>query len=658
MFNRAMSLELIRDNSQSDEKSNVVRCIASTDTAYDWGQFREQLVHDNNSVDRSAAASVLFNHKRDEVIGKILATEISGGRMTAELEIDPEVRGTNGLPLLRAIKQGYIRGVSIGYEYQREACDFSEDEKGKRTVKVNAWTLREISITPTPADVGAAVTRSLPEWLQPAPTEPKPTGGYRNMEFTKWLSARGMSEASLSADQVKALRAAFDAEVISAEKAAAEAKQAEVVAAERAAKEKAEAEAAAAKFSLEMIDFARSHGVSVTADELAGKTRDACQALIAERKAALETEKKPVSNTNVDVTRDAADKVRSAAVDGLLHMAGQTNKSDANQGMRNLSVLDMIRKLALANGLPAADMSKRELAYWALGTKGQNEHIRSANVTSGMFTSYVLANVMDKAVQNGFNNFGDAVTYPLWTVARSVPDFKSFTGAALDQGNLVETTENLPFPELAKDEDGYSSSLGLWGATISLSFQAIVNDDLSQFMTMLGRAGAIARRTIDKKVYTVVNAATWTNKTTATGALADGTLAKGRAAYETRTGPASEVLGNVARYLLVPSCLREAALKQTIAVQGATSFNANTDLQPIVTPYLTQATTAASSKHYLAADPRLVDTLIVATLQGVDSPIVEEYDAGAAAARKWKIYMPFVCVLPTTLPGMHQCTAS
>ncbi len=91
--------------------------------------------------------------------------------------------------------------------------------------------------------------------------------------------------------------------------------------------------------------------------------------------------------------------------------------------------------------------------------------------------------------------------------------------------------------------------------------------------------------------------------------------------------------------------------------------NTNTDLQTVVTPYLTQAGTASQSTVYMTGDPNLVDSVVVAFLQGMESPQVAEYDAGAVAARKWKIMLPFVATLATTtvggtiyMPGIQQGT--
>ena len=666
---RVMELQLTREQPKEE---NRIRVIASTENPVHWYGWTEILLHGENNVDRSAAATVLFNHNRNMPIGGIVEMKLEGRQLIAELEIDPEARAESGVSILKQIRSKALRGVSIGYHYSESDCKVvTEDDR--TTVTVNKWQLREISITPTQADTAAQVLRSLPEHLKTRTVKAAKESAMKMSEQEKqrfrtaalaaglslaWITSilgrdvtytEALDEMALELGKRQAPAAAAPA----APAAPAAAGQVDELAQARAENERLKL----ANIRSEVNLFARSHGVELSEEDLAKvRSLEQGKVLVYERKAETEANRQnPKGSVALDVVNDARDKFREAAVDSCLLKCGQ--RQDKDLGLRGASILDLIRRFAAICGLPAHEMNKRELAYWAIGTKGTVDHIRNANVTSGMFITYVLKNVMDKAVMNAFNNF-DAVTYPIWTKQRQVSDFKEFTGAALDTGNFVETVENLPFPELTKDEDGYNGSLGLWGVTLSLTFQAIVNDDLGQFMDLMGRAGAIARRTIDKQVYKKVNDATWTNKTTITGALAAGTIDKGRADFATRTGKAGEIIGNEARYLLVPSCLREAALKQTIAVQGQTAFNANTDLQTVVTPHLTQDATPANSKHYLAADPRVADTLILAFLEGMLSPIIEEYDAGAVAARKWKLMLPFVAVLPTGLWGMHQCTAS
>lgn len=594
-----------------------IRLICSTDAAVNMGGFREVLVHKDGSVDHSSCRSLLLNHDRDQIIGGVRSVEIAPGEMRATVFIAESAKTASGTSIRELVKAGALRGVSIGYAYDRDGARYDDETN---TVTADRWMLREITLTPTPADTRAHVVRSLPDHFAPKPNtsvrsnNAAPAAEMKGSHMADEIKPQGTPDAAKNDEAVRA------AEIAQLRERAAEQKK--------------------------ITELAESHGLRASQfiDLPYGK---ALEEMLAAKAAASKTEVR-AAPVKVEVVADKMDKA---------------NEHAEKEALEGRSILEIARRHAQAAGFPAADMNRSDLAGYVLGKKVPGMSLRSAaNVTSSMFNSVVLASVMDKAVFNGFNNFAKSVTYPIWTRRRSVADFKSFSAGALDSGNLVETAENIAFPELTKAEGSYSDALGLWGATISLTYQAIVNDDLGEFMSMLNRAGAIAQRTIDKAVYTEINGATWTNNTdSVTGLGTSGDLDTVRKSFEKKTGPAGEILGNTPKYLLVPSCLRTAALQATTQVQGSTEMKTNADLIPVITPHLTEAGTASQSVFYLAGDPSLVDTVVVSFLQGAETPQVMEYDAGAVAARKWKIMQAFVATLASTtvsgtiyIPGMQQ----
>ncbi len=592
--------------------SGEIRLIACTDAPVNMGSFREVLAMAPNGVDIESARSLLLNHDRDQIIGGVRSIEVRGGEMHATVFIAESAKTASGTSIRELVKSGALRGVSIGYTYDREGARYDE---ASNTVTADKWMLREITLTPTPADTRAHVVRSLP-----AAFVRTPETLISECKETPAAPAANIKEANM-ADEKKP-QGNTDAEVDAANTRSANVKR--------------------------IVEVAESHGLRAGA-YLDLPYEKALEGMLADKAKAEKTEIRAEKSAEVEVVADQSDKLNAETVDALV--AGK-------------SWLDTGRRHAHASGFKSHDMNKADIAAYILGrdVPGMSKRSGPANVTSSMFNTVVLANYMDKEVMNGFNNFASSVTYPIWTRRRVVQDFKTFAAGGLDSGNLVATAENLSFPELTKAEGSFTGALGLYGATISLSYQAIVNDDLSEFSSMLGRAGAIAQRTIDKAVYALLNGATWTNNTTSlTGLATAGDLDILRAAFDTKTGPAGEVLGNTPKYLLVPSCLRTPALQLTTQVQGSTAEVTNTDLIPVVTPHLTQAGTASQSVIYLAGDPRVVDTVVVAFLSGAETPQIAEYDAGAIAARKWKIMQAFVPVLATTtvagtiyIPGMHQ----
>lgn len=669
---REAQVEAVR--AEDGSPTNRIRVIASTDEECDWGYYVEKLVHTEEAIDRTVAVSSLFNHDRNRILGKIVATKVEGGQLRAEIEIDPDVKLPGDLNALKAVREGYLKGISIGYEYRYDDCTITyiqnevTDSDGYKSVRnkefctVNRWILREISFTPTPKDLAAQVTRQLPESLT-GPSKANLNERKRTMNFNAWLRARGFDPESLNETQRAALKADFEAQRGTTSTAVAD--KDDEIAKERAALAEREKKVERKEFEVWAVELAKSHGVELSKEDLADlKSREQALQLMLTRKAVAGIKTNPKHPVHVEVTRDAADKLDAAAADGLINLIPREfrpiSKDDKDLGMRAGSVLDIGRRWLAGSGVPdVVELGKEELADMLIGRGGRLSRFAraralksgmrdAANVTSGMFTSYLLANVMDKVVYNGFMAPDEAITYHLWTASRQVSDFKTYSGAALDVGNLTETAENVAFPELAKAEGGYSDALKMWGATLSLTLQALINDDLGQFMSWLGRAGFIARRTIDVKVYTALAAATWTSRTTANSDLSDTTLSALRTSLAGIAGPAGQTLGMNARYLIVPAGLRSAALTITqIAPYIAPSdVKVNTDIIPIITPFLATAGTPSQSTWYLAAS-QAFEPVIVANLAGMQAPVVEEYDPGAVAARKWKIMMPFQVTIPT-----------
>jgi hypothetical protein len=583
--------------------------LASTDEPCDMGGWTETLVHDADAVDTSACRALLVNHNPGMIGGTLADLSAGEGRMVCKAKLLPGARLESGVTVADAVKAGALRGVSIGYTYNRADCLVDEQA---RSVRVLKWRALEVSLTPIPADAAAGV-RSFP-----APTR---------------APAAHQTEEQTMTDPVTKPQATPVAENVEAARAAAFAEQGQIA------------------------KLARSHDLSPE-DYVGQPLAKAIDQMLVDKAKRSATEP---TQTQVVVTRDAGDKAHDVATASLLDLHGIRGKDD-KLVERGYGILEIARRHAIRMGLAgAADWCKADVASYILGKPCPGSR-NAPNVTQAFFSTYVLANAMDKAVLNGFANFGSQTTWRKWCSRKTVSSFKQFTVGGLDMGNLESVAEGQALPELVKSDGGYNGTLGLYGATVSLSYQALISDDLGEFMRLVERAGAIAERTIEELVYAAVSGGTWTNNTTASTALSTASnLDLVREGFESKSGPAGEKLGNVPRFLLVPSALRGYALAATKQTQGATTVVSNADIEPIITPYLPTVTTKANSKYYLAGDPALVDTVTVAELQGAESPQVMEYDAGAAAARSWKIIKPVVAVLATMTiggtiykPGMQQ----
>ena len=105
---------------------------------------------------------LLFNHDRDEVVGRVNSAWIENGRGEAEVTFDSDEQSEN---IYQKVKSGTLKGVSVGYlvsEWDEVAAN-NTTEDGKFTGPCSIarqWEPFEISIVSVPADPTVGVGRS------------------------------------------------------------------------------------------------------------------------------------------------------------------------------------------------------------------------------------------------------------------------------------------------------------------------------------------------------------------------------------------------------------------------------------------------------------------------------------------------------------------
>lgn len=603
---------------------DLLPVVASTDVAADMGGYREVLSHAPGVVDYAGARSVLLNHESGQLIGGIRKLTLEGGKLLAALEIDANARLQTGLNVREAVKRQYLKGVSIGYTYNEADATWTEKD-GVRTVTVSRWRLLEITLTPTPADPAAEIRREFPVGIRQVSQEGGPTMG----------------------DTVKVPDPAPAVDELAEARTRAALLEKRLAQAEKETRVRALAEQHG--LSCEKLDMQRSE-VELQRDLMRQQ---------AERKVVAVPDVQPKDSTAV-VVQDASEKADAACSAALDYLLGDRKAPESP--MRASSLLETGIRWAEARGVRSVRNAERMHLASALLGRGPFKHgFRGApNVTMDQFSTYLLASAIDKALVRGFEAVGGEAVYPLISRTEEVVDFKTVRRAGLDFGDLPVVEEGAPFEEVLKGEGGWTGALEMHGVTLSLSLQALISDDLGEFMTNLGRAGAIAQRTIDADVVTKLEAASFSGATQTASSmdLAAATLDTARVGFTAKTGPGGKRLGNIPRILLVPGALRTTALQLTVGVQNATTFNTNTDLRSVINPYLANAGTGSQSSWYLVGDPNTVDGIVILKLRGMSGPAVSEFDAGAAAARKWKIMLPFKVVVPSALYGLYKATHS
>jgi len=126
----------------------------------------EVLDHSDGAVDLTRLNEIgvlLFNHKRDYVIGKVLDSRIDNNRGIATVEFDDDEESER---ICKKVKNGTLKGVSVGYRVDswEEVMANKTSADGKYTGPAyiaRKWQPYEISIVSVPADSTVGVGREM-----------------------------------------------------------------------------------------------------------------------------------------------------------------------------------------------------------------------------------------------------------------------------------------------------------------------------------------------------------------------------------------------------------------------------------------------------------------------------------------------------------------
>ncbi len=349
----------------------------------------------------------------------------------------------------------------------------------------------------------------------------------------------------------------------------------------------------------------------------------------------------PSGPTHVSVKEDASDKFRAAAQAGLEIRMGA--KDDAKNEFRSYTLVDLARKSLEINGMNTAGMTKMQV-------------VGAAFTHSTSDFPYLLENSLGKELQRAYGTFAE--TWRRIATVGSVPDFKVNPRIRMGSFNSLDTVlEGGEFTHGTIGEEKETIQALTKGKLISLTRQAIINDDLNGFMRIAGLMGRAAARTIGNDVYSVI---------TANAAMADGTAifhadhsnlaGTGAAPTVATVGAARSAMRlqqdlNSNDYLdIQPSIiLGPVALEDTLKVLMASETNpanANSKVpnavrnaaEVVTDPRLDANSTTA---WYLIANPELVPLVEVAFLDGNETPYLESKNGFTIDGVEWKVRLDY-----------------
>ena len=592
---------------------------------FDWMReryFDEELIVSDEAVDLSrmrAGASVLNTHSQwdlNDVIGVVTDASIVGreGRASVQLSERPELAG-----IVSDIQAGIIRHISAGYSIQRVEMVPPESRQDGGNVwlyRATRWTPAEISFVPVPADAGSG-TRSQPsqpggtpcEFItraaaQQPPEETMPqaieTGG------TPTTAAANPEATRTAPVQQPAAPAAVDNTVETIARAAetiARAAEISGLCVRHAVPELAEqlirqgADVAAARTAI-LDHLAR-------ADNLAGGHRNAAP--------------------RIETVRDQM-HVRLAGIEqAIMHrISPRVQLDDNGRQFRGMSLLEIGRDFLEAHNVNTRGMSRMDLA-------GEMLSYRSAGMHGTSDFSNLFANVASKRLRGAYEE--NPGTYRAWARrAPNAPDFKAMS--VVQMGNapdLLKINEAGEYTYGTVVDAGVTYGVVTYGRIVAMTRQAIINDDLRAFDTLVSRFGASAARLENRLTYAQLTGATFDASNSQTGApsaLSVTSLGTARTMMRKMRGAQSEELNLAPAYLIVPASLEQTAYQLTSSnyVPATTSaineFRAGgrTAVEPIVEPVLDASSATA---WYAASNSSAVDTVEYCYLDGAEGPVVE-----------------------------------
>lgn len=275
----------------------------------------------------------------------------------------------------------------------------------------------------------------------------------------------------------------------------------------------------------------------------------------------------------------------------------------------------------------------------------------------------LMENVMHKALLAGYNVAAD--TWRRWCAVGSVSDFRAHNRYMLGSiGDLTEVSEGGEFQN-ASIPDGRKQSvtIGTRGQILTLTRQAIINDDLGAFVGLAEARGRAAARTVENAVYTAMGLNSGYGPTLSDGKTIihsdHGNIASTGGAPSVATVQ-SGILTMAAQkdisghdYLdLRPSILllpigldMTGRVLNTSANDPAATGSSKNFLTP--NPYqgyfadIVSSQRLVATKWYMLASPSVAPVLEVSFLNGVQEPVMEMETGFTVDGVSWKTRLDF-----------------
>lgn len=502
---RTMSVRLADDGqgpATLDAETRSFEVVGATEDPVEvfdyerWEVVPEVLLMEGCEMPAGRQVPLLDSHMRWDtasVLGSYREMQSGGGQLTGRVYFSatPEAES----PYTKA-REGHLTDFSVGYR----VVDSQWVPRGEKAVirgrsfegpvrVTTRWRVKELSICPIGADENAKARAEKP---------PNPeTKGEKAMDprLRAYLESRGLAAdadeqaawaylAKLEAEDGRRHTPEGDGAAGSDNREVDDVDQLRITAtgAERERIISIDAICRRAKMDEATVRAFIVDGISV--DEVRQKAMDHVLNKI-------ENDGGHGHRQPAELGRDAVDKFREAASDGLMMRGGQRIETPA-EGASDLR-----------------GYSLRELARVCLRNAGRSDRGNAMEMVGRALTTsdlpYILANVANKSLFAGWEDAEE--TWRTWCDTGSVSDFKTHYSPRLSEGDDLDEIPDkgkYKYGERAESQESYS--IATYGKLEAITRQTIINDDMDALIMIPRSHGEMAARKVGDLPYAVLTA--------------------------------------------------------------------------------------------------------------------------------------------------------
>jgi len=615
-----------------DTENRTVEVSFATETAvrtFDWDSYEninEILVCTPEAGDLTrlnSGAPVLDNHNKwgqtsKVVVGVVESARFENGIGIAKLRFGNSEDDTE---LMNKVRDKIVTGISVGYNVKEYQVTRTEGETP--IYRATKWEPTEISFCPVQADVNSRVRsdegnneviiNDVTPIAEPDTTEIPAT--EENITTEENINNEN-NDSEMTEEEKRAAEAATRTQAAKDERVRISGIQSKV-----------RLLGLPETVATTLID----EGVSVD---------------VASTRALAEWEKLQPANPVPTANQAHADaeQTRSAMANSLVLRIDPRSASvigadnvRAAEDFKGMTLLRLAEESLIRSGVKTAGLSPKQIATAALGGKVRGLH-HTTDFPLLLMSTVNRTLLAQYAIQER--------TFTEWARRSTINDFRPMTRVRLSEilGNLEEVKEGAEYKYGTFSESGETYKLAKYGKIIGITWEAIINDDLSAFDRIPQAFAVKAAQLQSDIVYSMILAngfavmsdgnalfsaahgnfvGTANSQTAGGSALSEVTLTAAYTAFRSQKGSDGSYLNLRPKFLIVGPKNEFLAQKLTsvnfvATKQSDTPVGALTGLTLVVDARIT------NYEWFLSADPASLDTVEYAFLAGEEELFIDE----------------------------------